>query len=110
MADQYPSRFSDELPEANVEVTEAQGGYGGFGGYGGYGASRFDATTAFGSNYATPGWRARTRKRASGVPDGGRATGRTKIYLTSPSGQRSDRANGSQARSGRPDDRLRSAG
>ena len=37
-----PSRFLDELPEANVEVTESKGG---FGGYGGYGASRFDATT-----------------------------------------------------------------
>ena len=44
-----PSRFLDELPEANVEVTEAQGG---FGGYGGYGASRFDATTSFGSSLA----------------------------------------------------------
>jgi DNA helicase-2/ATP-dependent DNA helicase PcrA len=58
-----PSRFLDELPEANVEVTEAQGGYGGFGGYGGYGASRFDATTAFGSNYATPGWQRAQAKR-----------------------------------------------
>jgi DNA helicase II / ATP-dependent DNA helicase PcrA len=48
-----PSRFLDELPERNVEVTESQGG---FGGYGGYGASRFDATTSFGSNYGTPGW------------------------------------------------------
>ena len=35
-----PSRFLDELPEANVEVTELQSG---FGGYAGYGASRFDA-------------------------------------------------------------------
>src|SRR3974390_3187442 len=55
-----PSRFLDELPEANVEVAEAQGG---FGGYGGYGASRFDAATSFGSNYATPGWqRAQSKK------------------------------------------------
>ena len=60
-----PSRFLDELPEANVEVTEAQGG---FGGYGGYGASRFDATTAFGSNYATPGWqRAQAKKGGGGL-------------------------------------------
>ncbi len=51
-----PSRFLDELPEANVEVTEAQGGSGGFGGYGGYGASRFDSATSFGSSYSTPGW------------------------------------------------------
>ena len=48
-----PSRFLDELPEAHVEVTEAQGG---FGGYGGYGASRFDEMTSFGSSYTTPGW------------------------------------------------------
>ena len=48
-----PSRFLDELPEANVEVTESQGG---FGGYGGYGASRFDSATSFGSSYKTPGW------------------------------------------------------
>jgi DNA helicase II / ATP-dependent DNA helicase PcrA len=55
-----PSRFLDELPEAHVEVTEAQTG---FGGYGGYGASRFDATTSFGSNYSTPGWqRAQAKK------------------------------------------------
>jgi len=59
-----PSRFLDELPEAHVEVTEAQGG---FGGYGGYGASRFDATTAFGSNYTTPGWqRAQSKKGGAG--------------------------------------------
>ena len=52
-----PSRFLDELPEPNVEVTEAQGsGFGGFGGYGGYGSSRFDAATSFGSSYNTPGW------------------------------------------------------
>jgi DNA helicase-2/ATP-dependent DNA helicase PcrA len=58
-----PSRFLDELPEASVEVTEAQCG---FGGYGGYGSSRFDASTSFGSNYSTPGWqRAQTKKGSS---------------------------------------------
>ena len=55
-----PSRFLDELPEANVEVMESQGG---FGGYAGYGASRFDATTAFGSSYNTPGWQRAQGKR-----------------------------------------------
>src|SRR5262249_16839129 len=30
-----PSRFLDELPAANVEVTESKGGLGGVGGYGG---------------------------------------------------------------------------
>jgi DNA helicase II / ATP-dependent DNA helicase PcrA len=73
-----PSRFLDELPEAHVQVTEAQGGFGGFAGYGGYGASRFDATTSFGSNYGTPGWqRAQAAKQAARgaggfAEDGGR--------------------------------------
>jgi DNA helicase II / ATP-dependent DNA helicase PcrA len=50
-----------------VEVTEAQGG---FGGYGGYGASRFDATTSFGSSYNTPGWqRAQAKRNRDGFSD-----------------------------------------
>jgi DNA helicase-2/ATP-dependent DNA helicase PcrA len=68
-----PSRFLDELPEPNVEVTEPQGGYGGFGGfagYGGYGSSRFDAATSFGSNYRTPGW-----QRAQAAKDQQRGAG-----------------------------------
>jgi DNA helicase-2/ATP-dependent DNA helicase PcrA len=64
-----PSRFLDELPELNVEVTEPQGGFGGFAGYGGYGASRFDAATSFGSNYSTPGW-----QRAQATKEGKRGT------------------------------------
>ncbi len=64
-----PSRFLDELPEANVEVTESQGG---FGGYGGYGASRFDAATSFGSSYNTPGWqRAQAKKGEGGFSETG---------------------------------------
>ncbi|MFN3466013.1 MAG: ATP-dependent helicase, partial [Terricaulis sp.] len=73
-----PSRFLDELPEDNVEVTEAKGGFGGMAGYGGlgaafgvgrgmggsYGGSRFDNFTPAASSYATPGWqRAQKRKR-----------------------------------------------
>jgi DNA helicase-2/ATP-dependent DNA helicase PcrA len=65
-----PSRFLDELPEANVEVTEAQGG---FGGYGGFGASRFDAATSFGSSYDTPGWQRAQSKRDA--KKGGAKTG-----------------------------------
>jgi DNA helicase-2/ATP-dependent DNA helicase PcrA len=61
-----PSRFVDELPEPNVEVTEPQGGFGGFAGYGGYGPSRFDAATWFGSNYGTPGWQRAQAKRGAG--------------------------------------------
>jgi DNA helicase-2/ATP-dependent DNA helicase PcrA len=67
-----PSRFLDELPEANVEVTEPQGGFGGFAGYGGYGASRFDAATSFGSSYGTPGWQraqAAQQERRGGFAD-----------------------------------------
>ena len=60
-----PSRFLDELPEANVEVTESQAGPG-FGGYAGYGASRFDSATSFGSSYNTPGWQRAQAKRGRG--------------------------------------------
>jgi DNA helicase-2/ATP-dependent DNA helicase PcrA len=59
-----PSRFLDELPEANVEVTEAKGSFGSMGG-GNYGASRFDDMTHFGSSYSTPGWQ-RAQKRTTG--------------------------------------------
>jgi DNA helicase-2/ATP-dependent DNA helicase PcrA len=58
-----PSRFLDELPEANVEVTEAKGGFGNMGGN--YGGSRFDNMTHFGSTYSTPGWQ-RAQKRTTG--------------------------------------------
>ena len=64
-----PSRFLDELPEANVEVTESKGG---FGAAQSYGASRFDKMTAFGSNYSTPGWqRAQANKGRSGFSETG---------------------------------------
>ena len=97
-----PSRFLDELPEENVEVTELQGG---FGGYGGYGASRFDATTSFGSNYSTPGWqRAQAKRDRDGFsdnadddyePDRGSADNEDLSHL-SPTG----RGRSSEARSG----------
>jgi DNA helicase-2/ATP-dependent DNA helicase PcrA len=61
-----PSRFLDELPANNVEITESKGGSGwggGYGGSGGYGASRFDEMASFGSSYGTPGWqRAQARR------------------------------------------------
>ena len=66
-----PSRFLDELPEANVEVKEATGGAGGFG-MSGYGASRFDEMNSFGSSYTTPGWqRAQARKGKGGFSENG---------------------------------------
>jgi DNA helicase-2/ATP-dependent DNA helicase PcrA len=62
-----PSRFLDELPEADVEVTESKGG---FSAYGNTGASRFDEMTHFGSSYGTPGWqRARARGRFGGFDE-----------------------------------------
>jgi DNA helicase-2/ATP-dependent DNA helicase PcrA len=71
-----PSRFLDELPAANVEITESKGGSG-WGGSGGYGASRFDNVESFGSSYTTPGWqraqanRARSQGKKSGQARGG---------------------------------------
>ncbi|OPY94843.1 AAA family ATPase [Bradyrhizobium sacchari] len=71
-----PSRFLDELPAANVEITESKGGSA-WGGTGGYGASRFDDMEAFGSSYTTPGWqRAQAnRNRGGGRNSGGRSGG-----------------------------------
>ncbi len=85
-----PSRFLDELPEAHVEVQEAETSYGGYGspyGRGGggfsagrqnpYGASRFDnigggasggqrgndQARSFSNSYATPGWQRAQQNR-----------------------------------------------
>jgi len=58
-----PSRFLDELPAHNVEITESKGGSG-WGGASGYGPSRFDNVEAFGSSYATPGWQRAQANRA----------------------------------------------
>jgi DNA helicase II / ATP-dependent DNA helicase PcrA len=66
-----PSRFLDELPAANVEITESKGGSG-WGGAGGYGPSRFDNVESFGSSYSTPGWqRAQQRRGGQGGRQGG---------------------------------------
>ena len=74
-----PSRFLDELPAHNVEITESKGGSG-WGGAGGYGPSRFDNVESFGSSYATPGWQRAQANRARGQQrppsdDGGREGG-----------------------------------
>src|SRR6266566_377449 len=60
-----PSRFLDELPAPNVEITESKGGSG-WGGSGGYGPSRFDNVESFGSSYSTPGWQRAQANRARG--------------------------------------------
>jgi DNA helicase-2/ATP-dependent DNA helicase PcrA len=67
-----PSRFLDELPAHNVEITESKGGSG-WGGAGGYGPSRFDNVESFGSSYTTPGWQRAQANRARG--SGGRQGG-----------------------------------
>jgi DNA helicase-2/ATP-dependent DNA helicase PcrA len=65
-----PSRFLDDLPGANVEVTESKGGSG-WGGSGGYGPSRFDNLEAFSSSYGTPGWQRAQANKARGQKRGG---------------------------------------
>ena len=66
-----PSRFLDELPTANVQITESKGGSG-WGGSGGYGTSRFDNVESFGSTYSTPGWqRAQANRGRSGFDETG---------------------------------------
>jgi DNA helicase-2/ATP-dependent DNA helicase PcrA len=84
-----PSRFLDELPAHNVEITESKGGSG-WGGSGGYGASRFDNMEAFGSSYSTPGWqRAQANRNRGGQARGG-GSGSFEERQSSFSGSRSD--------------------
>ncbi len=68
-----PSRFIDELPQANIEIAESNtsyGGYGAAGAGGAYGKSRFDTSDAFATNsYTTPGW----KRAQSRNPQGARA-------------------------------------
>jgi len=66
---QMPSRFVDELPEANVEVSEARPAYGG---HAGFGQSRFDREPAngFQSSYGTPGWQRAQKWQSTGAGQG----------------------------------------
>ncbi|MGC2177776.1 MAG: 3'-5' exonuclease, partial [Bradyrhizobium sp.] len=80
-----PSRFLDELPADNVEITESKGGSG-WGGAGGYGPSRFDNVESFGSSYTTPGWQRAQANRARG--GGGRQGGFGFEERQSPFGSR----------------------
>jgi DNA helicase-2/ATP-dependent DNA helicase PcrA len=84
-----PSRFLDELPAANVEITESKGGSG-WGGSGGYGPSRFDNVESFGSSYATPGWQRAQANRARGQGGRGQARGGFEENQSPFSGARSD--------------------
>ena len=107
-----PSRFLDELPEAHVEVMEANTSYGGYGasGFGGYGASRWDGGNAFKeSSYTTPGWKraqaaqagfAETNPRRSGGD--GWSGGRTReiTYDAEPGSRGSGNGSGFAGRMG----------
>ena len=108
-----PSRFLDELPEADVEVAESKGG---FAGYGNTGASRFDEMTHFGSSYGTPGWQ-RAQARGRGRFGGGGFSEDPDAYSadddatagapgSASSSQGKNRAEGGFARSSKPRSRL----
>jgi len=87
-----PSRFLDELPAPNVEITESKGGSG-WGGSGGYGPSRFDNVESFGSSYTTPGWQRAQANRARGQNGrgaGGQAGGGFNESQSPFSGSRGD--------------------
>jgi DNA helicase-2/ATP-dependent DNA helicase PcrA len=96
-----PSRFLDELPAHNVEITESKGGSG-WGGASGYGPSRFDNVESFGSSYATPGWQRAQANRARGQ-NGGRGGGQAGGgFNESQSPFSSSRSDASSSRSDAP--------
>ncbi|MGD0849289.1 ATP-dependent helicase [Bradyrhizobium sp.] len=96
-----PSRFLDELPAHNVEITESKGGSG-WGGSSGYGPSRFDNVESFGSSYATPGWQRAQANRARGQSGrNGQAGGGFNESQSPFSGSRSDTSGSRGAASSR---------
>jgi DNA helicase-2/ATP-dependent DNA helicase PcrA len=98
-----PSRFLDELPAPNVEITESKGGSG-WGGASGYGPSRFDNVESFGSSYSTPGWQRAQANRArgqSGRNNGGQAGGGFNESQSPFSSSRSDSPGGGFSRNKR---------
>jgi DNA helicase-2/ATP-dependent DNA helicase PcrA len=97
-----PSRFLDELPAHNVEITESKGGSG-WGGSSGYGPSRFDNVESFGSSYSTPGWQRAQANRArnqNGGRGGGQAGGGFNESQSPFSSSRSDAHGGSRTKHG----------
>ena len=81
-----PSRFVDELPEANVEVVERKSPYGGVrrrrGRFNPYGNSRFDEPAAgFQSGYTTPGWQRAKEQRSARGPPAPAAHGRPPVTI-----------------------------
>ncbi|MYZ46935.1 ATP-dependent helicase [Propylenella binzhouense] len=73
-----PSRFLDDLPEADVEISEPAS-YGGYGTAMPYGMSRFDTMAPFGSTYATPGWQRAQANRDTADPR--KRTGRQALTI-----------------------------
>lgn len=96
-----PSRFLDELPAANVEITESKGGSA-WGGTGGYGASRFDDMEAFGSSYSTPGWQ-RAQANREGNRNSGQANGQGRNGGGGHGGFEDEASNFSSSSSSGPD-------
>src|SRR6202171_99567 len=94
-----PSRFLDELPAPNVEITESKGGSG-WGGSGGYGPSRFDNVESFGSSYTTPGWQRAQANRARNQGRNSQGRGGFEESQSSFSGSRSDAYSRNEAGSG----------
>ena len=103
-----PSRFLDELPSANVEITESKGGSG-WGGSGGYGPSRFDNVESFGSSYSTPGWQRAQANRNRSQGGRGQARGGFEESQSPFSGSRSD-ASGSHRDAGSRGDTFSGGG
>ncbi len=77
---QLPSRFVDELPQANVEAVSETGYYGGGPGMTEQ-TSRWDSQASFGgAGYASPGWqRAQQARAAPARPGAARTYGRTDV-------------------------------
>ena len=67
---QLPSRFVDELPQANVEAASETGYYGGGPGMRDAGSRWDGAGGAFGAGYASPGWRRAQERNYRGGPPG----------------------------------------
>ncbi|MBL8553917.1 MAG: UvrD-helicase domain-containing protein [Phenylobacterium sp.] len=88
---QLPSRFVDELPNANVEASSETGYYGGGPGMQQHG-SRWDADPNFGGGYESPGWRRAQANQYRGSHPGRQQTieGDGRLVATSDSSAGSD--------------------
>ena len=67
---QLPSRFVDEIPAASVEAASETGYYGGGPGMREANSRWDDQSSAFGTGYASPGWRRAQERNYRGGPAG----------------------------------------